>query len=168
MKMVKFVASEIPAARVDDQTMKVMSRKKKKKLTDDLQRSKEAVDGRALKNKTAIYHCHHCWRVPIQKLSTCCGWKHLTTKLQPIVYNTIRRWWWWCFGAVWMPLFEAAALCCGADRQPTVTVCGVGWLCHILSPFIVGIVSKDNAGENKYFGCPLFMFSCLLQQKLHF
>jgi hypothetical protein len=60
MKMVKFVASEIPAARVDDQTMKVMSRKKKKKLTDDLQRSKEAVDGRALKNKTAIYHCHHC------------------------------------------------------------------------------------------------------------
>jgi hypothetical protein len=59
MKMVKFVASEIPVARVDEQTMKVMSRKKKK-LTDDLQRSKEAVDGRALKNKTAIYHSHHC------------------------------------------------------------------------------------------------------------
>lgn len=57
--MVKFVASEIPVARVDEQTMKVMSRKKKN-LTDDLQRSKEAVDGRALKNKTAIYHSYHC------------------------------------------------------------------------------------------------------------
>lgn len=57
--MVKFVASEIPVARVDEQTMKVMSRKKKN-LTDDLQRSNEAVDGRALKNKTAIYHSYHC------------------------------------------------------------------------------------------------------------